>query len=66
MSDTPLSVPQSIAEVQRRLQEHRKQFRKTLGYPSAEYTTVSGIQVGHCIPEVFNTYSMHMYTVKLI
>ena len=40
---TPSS--QSTAEVQQRLLEHRKLFRKTLSYPNADYTTVSGVQV---------------------
>ena len=42
---------QAIAEVQERLDKHKQRFRRTLGYPKADYTTVSGVQVMSSILE---------------
>ena len=38
-------LPQAIADVEQKLMDFRKEFRKTVGYPSANYVTVSGVQV---------------------
>jgi DNA mismatch repair protein MSH3 len=39
-----LKEKKCIAEVQERLGQHKQRFRRTLAYPKADYTTVSGVQ----------------------
>ena len=38
-------MPQAIADLEQKLMDFRKHFRKTVGYPSANYVSVSGVQV---------------------